>query len=105
MFALEGRLVVVDGPDILLHGRVPFAMRKEVGGFSTGCPPITPAPCHIPTSHPGTSLPHTRPEQHRAGGNGADQDKPDRQSPAHSPGAAEHPSGCRWGQGALLRLL
>lgn len=39
----------MDGPDILLHGRVPFAMRKEVGGFSTGCPPITPAPCHIPT--------------------------------------------------------
>lgn len=74
------------------------------GGFSPGCPPIPAAPCHILASHPGTSLPHTRPQQRGAGGNGADQDKPDRQSPAHSLAAAEHPSGCPWGRGASLRL-
>lgn len=27
------------GLDALLHGRVPSAVRKELGGFSTGCPP------------------------------------------------------------------
>lgn len=53
MFALEGRLVVMAGlvcPPALLHGRVPFAVRKEVGGFSSSCP----------LSHQlrGTSPPH-----------------------------------------------
>lgn len=104
MFALESRLVVMAGLHALFHGRVPFAVRKAVGGFSLGCPSITAAPCHIPTLHPGTALPHTWPEQRSAGGNGADQDKPDQQWPARSPGAAEHPSGCPWGRGASLRL-
>lgn len=103
MFALEERLVVMAGLDALLHARVPFAVRREVGGFSSGCPPSRQLRATCP--HPIPALPsHTRPEQRHAGRNGADQDKPDWQSPAHSLGAAERPSGCPWGQGASLRL-
>lgn len=59
-------------------------------------PPAVPtgmlAPCHIPTPRPRAALPRTRALQHRTGGNGADQDKPDGQTPAHGTGppAAEH---------------
>lgn len=63
-----------------------------MGGFTTSCPhwhsgsvprPHTTSPCRPPT-HTGSAAPH--------GGNGANQDKPDGQTPAHGTGppAAEH---------------
>lgn len=73
-------------------GEPPVQGERLWGDSPPAVPTGTLAPCHIPTPRPHAALPRTRALQHRTGGNGADQDKRDQQTPAHGAGAlaAEH---------------